>query len=567
MSFRRSTSKLPLYAAATVTALALLGCGSHGGQALAAPTSAPAPPGSGSGDTSTFSFAATQLVPAVQLSAPAQTFTRALPAGPWALSFDMQLAPNSALKISVGSTTLALSRAAIGPPVLSPNGAPLGARRGWLEAGGSRHVEISSAESTRMRIDGQQFGVLRPRGSTLSFTVVRGHAAISALIISPLAERGALLLHRLAELHARVALGTYPGGADLGDNIHYDHTWMSGFWPGALWQAAAIEPAGGMFARWALQVTLRHLGGERTDSHDVGFIYGQSSLAGWRALCDGVAATTALPAVCPSLQRSAVRAADELVALAGSNPGVGTIPMSAATPVADTIIDSTMNIAILPWASAVTRNPAYDRVASHHAHKVAQLLVRPDGSTAQAVYLDRASGHVINVGTHQGLSDTSTWSRGQAWAVYGFAQAAAALRDHGLLEIANRVTAYVARHLPAAGIPLWDYNAPPGAPVDVSAGTITSAGLIHLAAACRLLGGPCPAAAGFMPLAQRMLAAALTRASSVPPLGLLRAQVLNERGSGPTCWCNNGELIFGVTYALEALRLLDPAAPPESVVR
>jgi unsaturated chondroitin disaccharide hydrolase len=364
-----------------------------------------------------------------------------------------------------------------------------------------------------------------------------------------------------------VALGTYPGGADLGDNIHYDRTWMSGFWPGALWQAAAIEPAGGMFAHWALQVTLRHLGDERTDSHDVGFMYGQSSLAGWRALCDGAAATTALLAVCSSLRRSVVRAADELVALAGGNPGAGTIPMSAATPVADTIIDSTMNIAILPWASAVTGNPAYDRVASHHAHKVAQLLVRPDGSTAQAVYLDRASGRVINVGTHQGLSDTSTWARGQAWAVYGFAQASAALRDHGLLDIANRVAAYVARHLPPAGIPLWDYNAPPGAPVDISAGTITASGLIHLAAACRLLGGPCPAAAGFTLLAHRMLAAALMRASTVPPLGLLRSQVLNERGSGPRCWCNNGELIFGVTYALEALRLLDRAAPPELVVR
>jgi unsaturated chondroitin disaccharide hydrolase len=564
VSLRRGTRKLSLCAAATVTTLALLGCGSHGGQALAVPTAAPA---SGPGGTSTFSFTATQLVPSVQLPSSGQTFTRILPASPWALSFDVQLGPNSTLKIGLGSTTLALSRAAIGPPVLSPNGTPLAARRGWLEAGGSRHFEISSAGTTRMRIDGQPLAVLHPHGTTLSFSVAGAHAAISALIISPLAERGALLLHRLAELHARVALGTYPGGADLGDNIHYDRTWMSGFWPGALWQAAAIEPAGGMFARWALQVTLRHLGGERTDSHDVGFMYGQSSLAGWRALCDGAAMAGAPPGVCSSLLRSTLRAADELLALAASNPGAGTIPMTAATPVADTIIDSTMNIAILPWASAVTGNRAYDRVASHHAHKVAQLLVRPDGSTAQAVYLDRASGHVINVGTHQGLSDTSTWSRGQAWAVYGFAQAAAALRDHGLLDVANRVAAYVARQLPPAGIPLWDYNAPPGAPVDVSAGTITASGLIHLAAACRLLGGPCPAVAGFMPMAHRMLAAALMRASTVPPLGLLRSQVLNERGSGPGCWCNNGELIFGVTYALEALRLLDPTAPPEPVVR
>jgi hypothetical protein len=55
-------------------------------------------------------------------------------------------------------------------------------------------------------------------------------------------------------------------------------------------------------------------------------------------------------------------------------------------------------------------------------------------------------------------------------------------------------------------------------------------------------------------LSRRMLRAALGRASGAPPLGLLRDQVLNERGRG--CWCDGGELIFGLTYALEAENLL-----------
>jgi hypothetical protein len=49
-----------------------------------------------------------------------------------------------------------------------------------------------------------------------------------------------------------------------------------------------------------------------------------------------------------------------------------------------------------------------------------------------------------------------------------------------------------------------------------------------------------------------MLAGVLQYASPQPPLGLLRGQVLNEHGHG--CWCNGGELIFGLTYALEATR-------------
>ncbi len=50
-----------------------------------------------------------------------------------------------------------------------------------------------------------------------------------------------------------------------------------------------------------------------------------------------------------------------------------------------------------------------------------------------------------------------------------------------------------------------------------------------------------------------MLAGSLAYASPRPPLGFLGSQVLDARHH--RCWCNGGELIFGLTYALEALRL------------
>ena len=390
------------------------------------------------------------------------------------------------------------------------------------------------------------------RSSTLNFP-----NPVRALIISSLRDRGALLLHRLAELHARLRPGQFPEGADLRDRLHIDSRgWTSGFWPGALWQAAASVhgPGGAMFRSWALRATLAHLGLERSDTHDVGFMYGQSSLAGWRALCAFGAAARGRARVCALLKRSFVAAADELQALAASNPGSGTIPTTAHSASADTIIDSTMNIGILPWATRVTGRSAYARLASRHAHVVARLLVRRDGSTAQSVHFDRRTGRVLYVHSHQGISASSTWSRGQGWAVYGFAQAAALLRDRSLLRVSLRTAEYVRRHLPSDGVPLWDYDAPRGAPVDVSAGVITAAGLMHLVDACRQLPGVCGGTSMWVSLSRQMLAASLRHASDHVPLGLLSGQVLNERGHG--CWCNRGELSFGLNYALEARRLL-----------
>ncbi len=161
-----------------------------------------------------------------------------------------------------------------------------------------------------------------------------------------------------------------------------------------------------------------------------------------------------------------------------------------------------------------------------------------------------------SLATHQGISKSSTWSRGQGWAVYGFSQAAVALRSPRLLRVAERTAGYVSAHLPPTGVPRFDYDAPPGAPLDVSAGVITAAGLLHLASACRQLPGVCVQPPGvWITLAHRMLDAALAYVSPSPPLGFLGAQELNEHAHG--CWCNGTELTFGLSYALEALRLSD----------
>jgi hypothetical protein len=475
-----------------------------------------------------------------------------LPGPDWVVSFDVRMAPRARLQVGLGYGG--------GPVMLTGAGGQLrivlahGARytllvpRGWI-GNGSWHIE---ATNEHLAVDGRLLPVRRSSAASISFRREAGSPRVSALIMSSAADRGALLLHRLAELHARIPPRQFPEGATLADRIVYGTTyWTNGFWAGALWQAAAMGLNRALFTRWALTATLQHFGQEHAATHDVGFMYGESSLAAWKALC--IRPTAARATLCARLKRSALSAAGELLTLAARNPGAGTIPTNTTSPDADTIVDSMMNIALLPWATRVTGDPRYAQLAAHHARVVERLLVRPNGSTAQAVNFDRRTGRVQSIGTHQGLSDHSTWSRGEGWAVYGFAQAAADLHDRGLLRVALRAAGYIASHLPSGGIPRWDYDAPAGAPVDVSAGVISAAGLFHLAAACRTLSGVCAGSAGrWAALGGRMLSAALWRAGQQPPLGLLRSQVLNERGG---CWCNGGELIFGLTYGLEGVRL------------
>jgi hypothetical protein len=512
-----------------------------------------------------------KIVPRLSLSAhragAVGATSEALPPTAWVVSFDVSLARQSRLVIGLGSDTdpLVLSRGSGAVPTLAAarRSSTLTNRAGWGNTSW-RHVEIRGGIGARLSVDGQPFPVVTARGGKLSFQIGRGDAVLRALIISAASDRASLLFHRLAELHARLSDGAFPLGADRRDRLYFSSNWTTGFWPGALWQAAALEPAGGMFSQWALAATIHHLGRERADTHDVGFMYGQSSLAAWRARCRGVLADartnvtgssadqSSRSALCTRLKDSVLAAANELLALAASNPGAGTIPTNDTSPNAETIVDSMMNIGILPWATRITGNRAYMQLALHQAHVIAALLVRPDGSTIQAVHFDRPSGRIAFIGTHQGIADTSTWSRGQAWAIYGFAQAAVELHDRGLLGVAQHLASYVSQHLPADGVPLWDYNAPPGSPVDVSAGVITAAGLLRLASACGQISGVCGSPEPWISLAREMLSAGLREAYGQPPIGFLSSQVLD--GRLPTC-CNGGELSFGLSYALEALKL------------
>jgi unsaturated chondroitin disaccharide hydrolase len=72
------------------------------------------------------------------------------------------------------------------------------------------------------------------------------------------------------------------------------------------------------------------------------------------------------------------------------------------------------------------------------------------------------AGRVQWKGTHQGLSNTSTWARGQAWALHGFTQAYEATGQALFRRAARRAADRFLAALPRDGVPLWDFDAPKG---------------------------------------------------------------------------------------------------------
>jgi unsaturated chondroitin disaccharide hydrolase len=490
------------------------------------------------------------------------TLLTPLPGERRAVSLDVKLQRRSALTIRLGpgrSSAIRFSRASDASWLVRGRRvrARVPAVRDWGR-GGWRHVAITTAGSSPLvAVDGRRLRPSLAADGALRMELSAGRAEVAGLVATPGRDARALLAHRLAEIHARTRGGRWPLGTGRDGIVRYDTGWTTGFWPGALWRAADLSTRGDLFRRWARAATARHLRVQQTLTHDLGFLYMHSSVAAYERLCRPPAAGDA--DLCQRFHASARSAADGLLTLARSNQPAGMIPTRlsgscarCAPEEADTIIDSMMNLRLLDWASADSGGAEYRSVAKRHSDRVEDLLVRPDGSTAQSVHVLRSDGTVLGVHTHQGHADWSTWARGQSWGLYGFAETGAVLGDVAALKTAERLAAFVADNLPSSGVPRYDYDAPRSAPKDVSAGVIAAAGLYRLDDACRRLGG-CSQPARWRPLADRLLAAAMGEVSRRRQLGFLGSQVYNE--GGRSRWDDNGELIFGLDYALEAIAL------------
>jgi unsaturated chondroitin disaccharide hydrolase len=177
--------------------------------------------------------------------------------------------------------------------------------------------------------------------------------------------------------------------------------------------------------------------------------------------------------------------------VANYNPIVGAFrtPGRASTsgnPDADfgVLMDQITDVELVLWAAQETNNAEWTDMAVRHLQTLSQYVMRPDGSTYQWTYFNSQTGEFIGGEGYQGYSANSTWSRGQAWAIYGFTASYRLTGRTEFLNAAKKVSDWYLAHLPAGDmVPYWDFNAPdiPNTYKDSSAAAVAAAGFTQLA--------------------------------------------------------------------------------------
>jgi unsaturated chondroitin disaccharide hydrolase len=148
-------------------------------------------------------------------------------------------------------------------------------------------------------------------------------------------------------------------------------------------------------------------------------------------------------------------------------------------------IDIMMNVGLILWAANVTGDDALRQLALEHCRTTAKYLVRPDGGTAHEGEFDLETGRFVRQTTHQGWSGESTWTRGLAWAIYGFTAVHRLSGEAEFLDVARRCAECYLRRCPPGLVPAWDFDLPAHVPhlYDTSAAAITASGLWDLSEA------------------------------------------------------------------------------------
>ena len=285
-------------------------------------------------------------------------------------------------------------------------------------------------------------------------------------------ERARAKFARGAKLAASQGIIPYKseGGKYVASPFDGNSWWTGGFWPAIMWQLYKATGEA-VYMTEALRVE-KLLTDEfrRFDllNHDVGFMYLLSCGAHHRLTGDAQALTDTLHAA---------------TILAGRFNPEGFI---RAWPNPDragyAIIDCMMNLSLLYWATEQTGDPRFAKIARIHADTTIREFLREDGSSCHICIFDPENGKVLSRPAGQGYCEGSSWSRGQAWALYGFTLSYLHTGKKEYLDTAKRVANYFISQITDDYIPRCDFRQP-AEPVlkDDTAGTVAAAGLLVLA--------------------------------------------------------------------------------------
>ncbi|CUX03013.1 glycoside hydrolase family 88 protein [Rhizobium pusense] len=316
--------------------------------------------------------------------------------------------------------------------------------------------------------------------------------------------------------------------------------WTGGFWIGELWLAGALtqqKSYSDEAKRWLAKLETR------IESQTVfrGFLFYYGAVVG------------ALLHREPLAERFAALASASLLQQYDGNAGI--IPLGSEAEEAHAVGNGEANIDGLPatplmlWVARHLGDPEMRQIALNHAYKSGEFFIRPDGGVVQSASFDRGTGVLSRRYTHKGYSDTSIWTRAQAWAMLGYALSAQIEpKERQLLELATKVADWWVEHLPDDGVAYWDFDAPVTSDTkkDTSGTAIASAALLKLSAL-----HPDPSKASqYSATARRSLEALVER--HLTDDGILADGCFDPKNDKAV----NSELIWGDYFLLECLGVL-----------
>ena len=247
--------------------------------------------------------------------------------------------------------------------------------------------------------------------------------------------------------------------------------WCDGFLPGMLWILCSRPGDRNDDRSWWREQAIRYsktLEPRKLDRsvHDLGFIFMSSYFRWYRLTGD------------PDVNAVVIEAGRTLATRFRENGQY----LRSFVSEDSLFIDIMMNVGIIFYAALETGDERLMDIATRHSLTTRRVLVRGDGSTAHEGLFDTETGEFLRQTTHQGFRGDSCWSRGLAWALYGFGTCYRHTRHPPFLATAEACADFYIEHTPADGVPPWDYDASAGSrkQVDTSAAAIAASGLLQL---------------------------------------------------------------------------------------
>lgn len=250
--------------------------------------------------------------------------------------------------------------------------------------------------------------------------------------------------------------------------------WTGGFWTGLLWMKGLYtEDSDERLNQFNIANNqAKKLSVRMSDNktHDQGFIFGPSCVLGNHIQSDERLVEMAIAGA--HNMKDLFEEKTGLV-LAWDEPGYEGVA----------IVDTIMNAPLLIWASKEEKNEELYEIGIKLADSIRKNHIRDDYSIYHVVRWDPDTYEVVERTTHQGYSPNSCWSRGQAWALYGFANMYRYTSKEDYLEVSKNLAQYFWEHLDDnLLLPRWDFIFKNNheEPLDASAASIAASGMLLL---------------------------------------------------------------------------------------